>query len=1452
MSEATGDIEVTTGMIERGTDPRRALQAIRHAIDASAELGSVHVRANVLVPGPCGGETTCDTVFARDRVCFECGAWYDAVRPAVFHQRCPFCEGKGCDRCALTGGHPDARSVTWNGCHFDQLLALSAQEFAEMIETVRAGPAQLHDELQMRARSVCDLGLGYLSLDRPSPTLSRGEAQRLKLSVCLSSKLELLHLLDEPTIGLHPVDTGSLFSALRKLKGPVVLVEHDRGAVLRSDDCIQVGPGAGSHGGQIVFHGPPEKLVGAELEHAVNHLPNVRDVTAWITVRSARANNLKEIDIRIPAGQMTVVTGVSGSGKSSLVHSVIGSSISQGTPVNCDALESPMHSCVVVDQGPIGRNPRSNPATYTKLADLIRDGFAAATGLSKSSFSFNREEGACPRCKGLGAEELAMRYLPSMWLVCPRCSGRRFSDELIEQKVEIGGEQLSIADVYDHRIDDIGPALMAAGEPTDPGPGSTGVPALRFGDSAHRRLCTILGALHDIGLGYLTLGQPSPTLSGGEAQRVKLSKYLGKKNLAGDVIVLDEPSTGLHPDDVANLLGILTRLRESGSTIIIVEHSFDVIRACDWVIDLGPGPGPLGGSVVYQGRVGGLSGVSESATGRALAGDGEWSGGRRERETPADSPRSSGSITIRGATLHNLKQASVDIPACKLTVVTGVSGSGKSSLVGGVLENEARRRFLETMSMYERQGVSGSAHPGGAEIEGLGVTIAVGTQKERYDPRATVGSSSEVVHKLAVLFAFSTTRSCEQCAHDMDRTTRWTCPACGESTPILSSRSFYRTNYRSACTVCNGVGTQTLPSPEKLIIHPERPLCDGAMYSPGFFPKGYLCKPFNGGYYVLQALAVKHGFDPTTTPWSSMSTEAQQAFLYGDPEELTIHYENKKGRSSTHRQRYPGFYGWIGDWDLGGTYTDTAKCHDCGGSGLRPASLAVRYADRSIHDLCETSLSELLDLLSDHPPATEIDPTVRDSVQLAYTTAVRRLRFLVRTGLGYINLNRLDATLSAGESQRVSLARLLGSGLSSLTVLLDEPTRGMHPSEVETLLSVLQELRDEGNTVVVVEHDAGIVEGADWVVAMGPASGASGGHVVYQGAPAGRPAAVIQVEQGSLQARAGRARRRPGGWMEIQGASENNLKSLSVAFPLGVLTGVCGVSGSGKSTLVIDTLARVVAPTSHTTSVAYEPIAPGRYDKLTNQPRKTLVIDQSRVGVVSPATFLGLDAPLANLYAHSEEAAAVAMPPEMFRRNCESCRGTGRISADMGFLPNIYEECDACGGSGYRAEVAEIRVGGVTIAEASRMTFDELRKQFGVESTIANKLDVVNSLGLGYLVFHQPGVALSGGEAQRLKIVRQLLKKKAELYILDEPTVGQALSDVGRLIRVLHLLVAAGSSIIVVEHHPHLLAACDWLIELGPGAGPQGGRVVAAGTPEAVAAGTSATARYIRAALEDR
>jgi len=758
-------------------------------------------------------------IMAMSNECPHCGTWYGEVEPKHFGMKCIHCDGQGCSNCNGTGLYEKAASVKWEGMSLPELMTLSVSEAFRLFSEIElpSNITRLQTEIIRRLDALMAVGLDYIQLNRSSPTLSRGESQRVRLAVSLTSQLEdIVHVLDEPTIGQHPADVEHLMPSFRKLLGPVIFVEHDRAAVSQADRVIDIGPGAGQNGGEIIFTGTPYDLWRSDtttgrffsLREKVPLLKQQDAADEFISIHAAAQHNLKSIDVQIPLGRLTVITGRSGSGKSTLVQHVLVPSLEKNQPIGCKDITGKKLKPVLVDQKPIGKNPRSNPGTYTKLSDIVRDLYAVETGLSASHFSFNRPEGACPSCNGMGAVEVKMRYLPSIWITCSDCEGQRFKEEVLDAKVKFGKKDFTIADFYNLSISEVHSLLL---EDT------------RLSESKQDAAKKILDALVTVGLGYLKLGQSSPSLSGGEAQRVKLAKYLGKRSLSSKLLVLDEPSSGLHPSDLFGLLSVLDRLVHEGATIVVVEHNTDIIRSANWLVDLGPLGGPAGGEVLYSGPPSGILEVSNSLTGQALQNEEKL----RPRRKPGRTNQITDRIRIKNARANNLKSVSIDIKKSKLTVVTGLSGSGKSSLIRDVLQAEADRRFYESLSVYERQGTSEGPEAPVDEVTGLGVSIAISSRRRRssgwwavYQSRSTVGLVTEISNQINVLYAAIADRFCVECGNQMIRAEHWTCPKCGIEKPLASPRLFSSSVYFAACSECSGVGTKNIPAVEKLIIAP--------------------------------------------------------------------------------------------------------------------------------------------------------------------------------------------------------------------------------------------------------------------------------------------------------------------------------------------------------------------------------------------------------------------------------------------------------------------------------------------------------------------------------------------------------------------------------------------------------------------------------------------------------
>ncbi|MEK6244958.1 MAG: excinuclease ABC subunit UvrA [Pseudomonadota bacterium] len=1342
-------------------------------------------------------------------------------------------------------------------------------------------------EIRTRLKFLCDVGLGYLTLDRQSRTLSGGEVQRINLTTALGTSLvNTLFVLDEPSIGLHPRDMGRVIDVMKRLRdagNSLVVVEHDPQIMFAADRILDIGPGPGERGGEIAFFGTPEELrksstITAEYfsgRKKAGTSPAASPSRKFLKVEKASQHNLKNIDVAIPLERLVCVTGVSGSGKSTLMQDVLYAALrkAKGKPTDPPGAHQALRGAdnveevVLVNQSPIGKTTRSNPASYVGAFDSIRQLFAKATE-SKSrqytpgTFSFNSGNGRCPACRGNGFEHVEMQFLADVYLRCPDCDGRRFRAEILE--VKLGAK--SIADVLDLTVSQ---ALYFFRNEAD--------------------LVAKLRPLKDVGLDYLRLGQPVPTLSGGEAQRLKLAGYLAEAGgtETQKLFLFDEPTTGLHFDDVAKLLRAFRQLLDAGHSLLVIEHNLDVIRACDWIIDLGPEGGDAGGEVVCTGTPEEIAKHPRSHTAKALREYELAFSGKELLEKKAKEPpgRYLGtSIQIHNAKEHNLKGIDVEIPRNRFTVVTGVSGSGKSTLAFDILFSEGQRRYLESLNAYARQFVQGASRPDVDAIFGIPPTVAIEQRTSRGGRKSTVGTLTEVHHFLRLAFVKLGTQYCPDCDVAIEP----------QSEDVILARLLR--DYRGQHI--------TLLAP--LIVNRKGVYTDLAKWARS---KGYSHLRVDGRLLPVQPFAridrfKEHSIElPVAVVKVSPSSEFQLRKELSKTLEIgkgSVHILAKKPQSFSTKRSCPscgrGFaeldprlfsynsrHGWCATcygtglelkdvgWDAERSRTGTEDhvldswiewlevdqpCPDCDGKRLNPEALAVQWNGRSIADYGNMPIEGLFGFLSKMVLKGREAEIAKDLIGELNS----RLDFLQQVGLGYLTLDRSAPTLSGGEAQRIRLAAQLGSNLRGVCYILDEPTIGLHHRDHQILLEVLEKLEAKGNTLVVVEHDEDTIRRAHHVIDLGPGAGKLGGRVIGAG-----DAEDLMKLPDSLT---GKFLREPlrhpvqprrvvtekSFDLKIQKAKLHNLQAVDARIPLERLVVVTGVSGSGKSTLARDVLFRSLQEKK---SIGCKNISGA---KLLD---RVLEVDQTPIGKTPrscPATYVGFWDAIRRSFADTSEARMRGWSASRFSFNtkggrCESCAGQGIRKIEMSFLPDVKVTCEACGGLRFNPETLAVRWREKTIGEVLAMSVDEALEFFAAHPSIQRALRLMQDVGLGYLTLGQQSPTLSGGEAQRLKLVTELSKTSAgkkTLYVLDEPTVGLHMADVEKLIRVLHRLVDAGNSVVVIEHNLDVIAEADWIVDLGPEGGSQGGRVVFQGSPEKSAASGTHTCRALSAFLAER
>ncbi len=1488
-------------------------------------------------------------------------------------QVCPDCKGEKLK--------PYPAATLLNGKRISSLTAMTVAEcqqfFSHLIlshqeETIAS---ELLKEIRERLQFLMEVGLHYLALDRTAPTLSGGEAQRVRLASQIGSGLVgITYILDEPSIGLHPRDNQKLIETLKHLRdlgNTVIVVEHDEETIWEADRIVDFGPGAGTKGGKILVNGDLKSLLTHKHSLTGAYLSGRKEIAipekrkklgkGHLKVIGANHHNLKHLSVTIPLGLFVAVTGVSGSGKSSLITDILYPALSNvlhgGEHVvgNHQAIEGieAIDKVIAIDQTPIGRNPRSNPATYIKLFDEIRDLFCClpesqARGYKPGRFSFNVKEGSCSGCEGMGQIKVDMDFLEDAWIECPQCKGKRFDSNTLS--IMYKGKNI-------HDILEMSVAEAAEFFENIP--------------SIYSKLQTLMR----VGMDYIKIGQASTTLSGGEAQRIKLAKELVRPSTGKTLYILDEPTTGLHFEDIKHLLEVLHALVEKGNSILVIEHNMDVVKTADWIVDLGPEGGDGGGQLVAEGTP---ETISTYSTPTGIAIHSALNPNRqskishiekkeKEKKKPIKK-KTVNSIVITGAEQNNLKHVDVEIPREKITICTGPSGSGKSSLAFETIYAEGQRRYIESLSPYARQFVKQMPKPKVGQISGLSPAIAIEQKSHAGNPRSTVGTMTEIYDYLRLLFARIGIPHCPETGeviqavskeHVVDRIMSYpqgekihilapieigknekfdevlfrlkrlgyvrvrlngeyfdldqspisfdkkrkneclllidrlkvdpsvkgrlfeavenaammgnkkimieketadvffnlafSVESTGKSYPEITPQTFAFNTTEGMCMDCMGIGTQYGAN---LIHNP-----DIVEYS----IKGlirFLWQDYftSSSFASVDLFLKKYGID-SSIPLKQLPVDKLQFLLQGMSEEEWI--DCKSGL----RIRWNGINHVLAK--AGTRALSEIKeyiipllkeqfCLSCKGARINSLARNVTINDLAIHDVCNLPIEQALAFLNLLPIHNK-DFKILEEV---YEQLICRLNFLSEVGLHYLSLARAAPSLSGGETQRIRLARQLGSGLTGVLYVLDEPTIGLHARDNARLNHAIKKLKELGNTLILVEHDPMTIATADYILDFGPHSGIHGGHITAQGT-----LKQLIKNRDSLSGAylSGRKhipyskKRRPAerGMISIKGASKNNLNNIDVEIPVGILTCLTGVSGSGKSTLIEQVLLPALKQRFLSESVTIE----GAEIFGISQFEKVIFIDQNPIGNTvrsDVGTYVEVLTRIRDFFVSLPSAKTKGLQPKHFSYNhrkgmCSGCFGLGYKKVYLHFLPPVKVKCEECNGLRLNSQSLEVIYKGKNLGEYLDTTIDEARIIFENHPRITRILDTLIAVGLGYLKLGQETASLSGGEAQRLKLSRELAKRSSgkTLYLLDEPTTGLHSDDIQKLLIILHKLVDKGNTMIIIEHQLDIIKNCDHIIDLGPEAGEQGGSIVCTGTPEEIArCDQSWTGLYLKRVLE--
>ena len=1266
-----------------------------------------------------------------------------------------FVRSRKCSACNGTRLSDEALQVKFSGLNIAELSDYDLNEFLNFFRQINI-PEQideLKNEIIETAETLVETGLGHLKLSRPSSTLSSGEIQRIKIAALLRSSLTgVTFILDEPTVGLHRSEARRIIGLLKQLRdkgNTVIIVEHDIDTILAADHIIETGPVGGIDGGQILFSGTLKDFLNLEDHFTSPTLQSIRkEKKIPETEPSADSFILENTSLKFLFSSINIITGPGGSGKRTLLKNIV----DLGSQKNC----------ITVNRSPIGKTPRSNPATYTGISDNIRDIFAKLdgaeeAGLTKSSFSFNTKGGRCEVCEGAGVIETGMKHFGVVRTTCEKCRGKRFNDDVLK----IRYRDLSISDIYDLSVNQA---------------------AIFFSDRP--KILRTLKIMIDLGVGYLKLGQPSSTLSGGEAQRVRLASYL-RKNTKETIFLFEEPTTGLHPKDVENLISTLRALVNSGNTVIAIEHDPDFILAGDHVTELSGKPADNFENTVFQGTVRELS-TSGTLTGKVVA---DYISEHHEPAPPVKMPVSK-TIELSQVTTNNLKNIDVSIAKGKFTVVTGVSGSGKSSLVFDTLFSKSINCFLQGFSPYFR---SLFKTPASSVIKSSGLMAPIGVSEKFIvsGTRSTVGTASGIWEILRMLFS---------------RVGKINGKNCGYSAGDFSFNSA-----SGACPVCEGRGTTPVADIEKIITDREKSFSDGALL--GTTPGRYFGDSDGQFIHTLETVGRELGLD-LSRPVNELDEKALEIALNGaGGRQFHVAWKFSRGnRSGTHEftGKWPGFIHLfteeylksIGNKNEAKLYSlmKEVKCGSCDGNRLKNELLDVDVKDRKVKDIVKMTLRELAVFIGSDPFSDDRDKAVSG---LLFSHLKPMLKTLDNLGLSHLNISRPVSELSLGERERLKLVKLSVSALTDILYIVDEPSRGIHPADSRKITELIKQLTSKGNTVVAVEHEPSVIKEADRIIDIGPGAGMNGGRIIFDGTFS------ELLNSDCPTSEAFRSEKIPKEEEDLKKISFSHpgiydLKKVSCNITLGGLNVITGVSGSGKTTLLREVLHR--------------------------QLKGNVIFHENTAFSGGSGSTVATCTKLKDAVKRMiSKSSGIKTWKDS---QCKNCKGTGYLTIPMDHLSDPVVQCPDCEGTGFRKSILDAKYNDRNIVEILSMSVKDAQLFLAGNRKITEMLKTLSSCGLGYLTLDQTVRSLSNGEKQRLTLATDLAEVEPEntFFLFDEPSTGLHFSDIKGFLALFKDLTNKGGTVICAEHRMQIISQADHIIDMGPESGINGGSIVFEGS----------------------
>jgi len=1223
-----------------------------------------------------------------------------------------FTSSRTCLACKGARIKPDHLKFKWKGLNFHEWMNLSLNDLYVKLKEQDHEPGEqvLIDKICTQVFDLIQLGMEDYKLSTPSTEISSGDAQRIKLIKQVNSSLQgILYVFDEPSIGLSPNYQSYLrhiFNRLISRGNTVMVVEHDLNFIKSADWIVELGPGAGIHGGKIIFNGPIQEFLNSESLSS----PTLEELDSNKLAAETQSKKVSEESFQPKMGELSVI-----SRKTSSVLKIL-----------TDFAENNGLTLNQVSDQPIGKTPRSNPATYTGVADKIRDMFAKspdakALKISKAAFSFNNKTGRCETCEGAGVITLSMNVLGAINQVCPDCNGKRFKSEVLQ----VNWNHKNIAEVYNLSIEE----------------------ACDF-FAEEKQITKILALMLQLGLGYVKLGQASNTLSGGEAQRIKLTKHFARQSKK-TLLVIDEPSIGLHQQNVRQLLEALHQLKTQTAGIVCFDNHALFQNSSDLLID----------------------NIHNSDT-------------LQLKQVPN---QRKDIISIRGARTHYLKDLDIDFPKNKLSVITGISGSGKSSLLIDTLHGYGLQEMTKQFSAYQQSRVGVNFQFEVDQIEGLSPSICVTRKERRFTNRSDIAKQTEIDKTLR--FAFS--RKAQYKGND------------------LSASHFSNNHELGKCAVCDGVGEEMLPMQCKIVLDKNQNIAEGLFEHNKAL--AYYGQANSQYMAILEELGVQYGFD-LNTAFRDLTEKQKEILFHGTGDKIweTNWRFKTKTREGLQKLSMPweGLFQYLKDEYLKTRKNkhieklkalfSPAECSNCGGSGLKPERLTYKIGSKSINEIKSMDYNMLDQWLSLATSFSEIDQQLIAKIKPRLTNTMIRARQL---HIDHLQLNRKSNTLSGGENQRVSLIKQLNSPLKGITYLLDEPSAGLSNDNIPDLIGLLKELVEKGNTVMVIEHNKEIIMAGDHLVELGPKAGKLGGYIQFQGTPqdfVNQPDTHPYLKNPSKKF----ALKEGKHCILIDKLSRHNLVKEKLEVPVGGITAIEGRSGIGKTTLVKDILIPSIQTGSpeNCKSIQFPKEYHAAYYFESGKLRSyasTLLVD-----------YLNLLKDISKTFVNETNLKSRDFSYKTKTSQCPNCRGKGFLETSLDVAASMVEKCELCNGQRYNKQILSHEVETRNIAEVLALNIKDL-KEWGVKSKFPEKiiqfLNQLEEIGLAHLRLDQPVQSLSSGEKQRLLLLNWLQEEnKNTLYILDEPSTGLHYADIDLLYAILKKL-SKDNDILVVDHNKYLL-----------------------------------------------